>query len=508
MFQTSHPVVGLGFHDRAAEMDRLAAFVAELQAGTNRWLAIIGPRKVGKTSLILELSRRISDVHFIVVDTQEVSPPSLELFRTCALRVADVVLGPELDNSLEVLAATGEDLDTVLDASATFTALPAGLKSTIRALARAEMTDDFARLCMDLPERLAETLQRHIVIAIDEFQELAGLPRGADVLPIIRSTWQRHHRVGYVVSGSGRTLLENMVTRQHSPFFQHFTLMYVEPFARADAIALLTSDGGPKRPIPLPLAERAVTALGGHPFYLQLFGEVLTAREPPYDDAALKDALQEVLFSRTGRLALYFQLGFDRAVGRSTYLAAVLDALSAGALRMTDIAARIQASTADTARYLERLGDVVRKREDGRYELDDPVFGLWLRWRRPGGTVVPMTVIGDAAERDVATVLAHIGFDLVYQSRASRGAFDLLATRGPAQLGIQVKRSALPLSFRRAHWQRMSADAKRLGWRWVVASVDTASTTRFLDPAKARRGDTVRLGKAAIIENLVAWLDG
>jgi AAA+ ATPase superfamily predicted ATPase/Holliday junction resolvase len=508
MFQTNHPVIGPGFHDRTAEMERLATFVAELRAGESRWLAIIGPRKVGKTSMILELSRRITEVDFVMVDTQEVSPPSPELFRTCALRVADQVLGRELANSLEVLAATEDEFNAVLDGSATFTALPARLKTTIRALARAEMTDDFARLCLDLPEQLAETLQRHIVIAIDEFQELAGLTRGHDVLPIIRSTWQRHRRVGYVVSGSGRTLLENMVTQQHSPFFQHFSLMYVEPFARAAAIELLTADGGPGRPVPVALAERAVSVLGGHPFYLQLLGEALTAREPPYDDAAFKEALQDVLFSRTGRLALYFQLGFDRAVGRSTYLAAVLDALSAGALRMTDIAARIRASTADTARYLERLGDVVRRLEGGRYELDDPVFGLWLRWRRPGGTVVPMTVIGDAAERDVATVLAQLGFDLVYQARASRGAFDLLATRGPVQLGIQVKRSALPLAFRRADWQRMAADAKRLGWRWAVASVDPAGATHFLDPAKARRGETVRLGKPAIIENLVAWFDG
>src|SRR4051812_30023222 len=166
MFQTSHPVTGVGFHDRTGEMERLAAFVAELRAGVNRWLAIIGPRKVGKTSMILELSRRITDVDFVVVDTQEVSPPSLELFRRCALRVADQVLGRELDNSLEVLAAAGDDLDATLDGSATFTALPARLKTTIRALGRAEMTDDFARLCLDFPEQLAEVLQRHIVIAI------------------------------------------------------------------------------------------------------------------------------------------------------------------------------------------------------------------------------------------------------------------------------------------------------------------------------------------------------
>ena len=299
-----------------------------------------------------------------------------------------------------------------------------------------------------------------------------------------------------------------MVTQQHSPFFQHFSLMYVEPFAQAAAIDLLATDGGPGRPIPVPLAERAVAVLGGHPFYLQLLGEALTAREPPYDDAALKDALQELLFSRAGRLALYLQLGFDRAVGRSTYLAAVLDALSAGALRMTDIAARIRASTADTARYIERLGDVVRRREDGSYELDDPVFGLWLRWRRPGGAVVPMTVIGDAAEREVASALAQLGFDLVYQARASRGSFDLLATRGRAQLGIQVKRSALPLSFRRADWQRMAADAKRLGWRWAIASVDPSGAIHFLDPVRARRGQAVRVGEPAIIENLIAWLDG
>jgi Holliday junction resolvase len=119
-----------------------------------------------------------------------------------------------------------------------------------------------------------------------------------------------------------------------------------------------------------------------------------------------------------------------------------------------------------------------------------------------------MTVIGDAAEREVAEVLARAGFELVYQSRASRGSFDLLATRGAHQLGVQVKRSPLPLRFDRATWQRMHADAKRLGWRWVVASVSAGSGARFLDPGKARRGKEVRLTEAAIIDGLVAWLEG
>jgi len=503
VFQSSHPVSGTGFHDRDAEMARLEAFVAALRAGAGTWLALIGPRKIGKTSMILELSRRIRDVAIVAVDTQEVSPPSIEIVRVVALRAVDVLLGGELGEAIEVVAATGGDADALLDRSETFTSLPPRVKTAIRAIARGPISDELARLCLDLPERLAEALDRHVVVAVDEFQELATVPkREADPLPMIRSVWQRHRRVGYVVSGSGRSMLEDMVTRAHSPFFQHFDVMYVEPFATDDAVALLVRER-----IPESLARRAVATIGGHPFYLQLLGEALTAAGPPLDDDALKEALQELLFSRTGRLALYFQLGYERAVGRSGYLAAALDALADGPRRPSEVARSLGVGTADTARYLERLGDVIRKQPDGRYAIDDPVFALWLRWRRPGGTVVPMTLVGDAAERDVANLLARMGFDLVYQSRASRGSFDLLATRGSDQLGVQVKRSALPLRFDAATWKRMSADAERLGWRWSVAAVAPDGAVRFLDPARARRGKEVRLGELAVIDSLVEWLD-
>ena len=53
----------------------------------------------------------------------------------------------------------------------------------------------------------------------------------------------------------------------------------------------------------------------------------------------------------------------------------------------------------------------------------------------------------------------------------------------------------------------MSADAKRLGWRWVIAGVDPAGTILFLDPTKARRRKNVRLAESASIENLLAWID-
>ena len=303
--------------------------------------------------------------------------------------------------------------------------------------------------------------------------------------------------------------MEEMLVEAHSPFFQHFELMEVGPFPRQEALRLLV-DGAPRdRPVPRPVARLALDALGCHPFYLQLLGEALVRQAPPYDEAALKEALQEVLFSRAGRLALYLEQTFRAVVGRSTYLAAALRALAEGPRRLTDVARGIGAQSGSTARYLERLGDAVERTADGLYRLADPVFGLWLRWRQPGGTTVPMVIVGDEAEQRIAAELARLGFDLVYQSRASRGAFDLLATRGGRQLGVQVKRTGLPVRLGKAAWSRMEAEGHRLGWRWIVAVVTPPpeGAAHFLDPAGAVVGRRVRLDEAASIDNLLRWLD-
>ena len=145
--------------------------------------------------------------------------------------------------------------------------------------------------------------------------------------------------------------------------------------------------------------------------------------------------------------------------------------------------------------------------DDGRYRVTDALFGTWVRWRAPGGTVVPMSIVGDEAEQRVAHQLAELGFDLVYQSRASRGAFDLLALRGPDQLGLQVKRTPLPVRFGKREWNRMDADARRLGWQWVIAAVTPEGEVYVLDPALARRGREIRLGPEASIDNLLRWID-
>jgi len=512
MFQTSTPVTGEGFEDREAELAALGRAMERLVEGSPQWMAILGPRKIGKTSLVLEAVRRMPDgaLRAVAMDAQEWAPLSLAFFRHLALRVADAVFVRETGESLARLADQPAAYRGVLQRTETFARLPSPLRAELLELASDPATPERVRAWLDLPERLAGALGLRLVVSLDEFQELASLASSRkefDVFAVLRSVWQRHRHVAYFISGSARTMLLSLVNEEASPFFHHFTILDLGLFTREAAIALLQQHGPPAHGIPREVAERAVATIGCHPFYLQLLGEELTAQGRAPDTADLKAAVQALLFSPTGRLALFLENEYIRHVGRSTYLAATLDALAEGPRTLTAVAARIQAASGATASYLERLKDAVRRRADGTYELADPTFALWLRWRRPGGAVVPMSLVGDQAERAVAQALSAMGFDLVYQSRASRGAFDLLATRGAVQVGLQVKRSPLPLRFTRAEWSRMQADATRLGWRWVAAAVGSDDSVVILDPARARQGREVRMDAGATIANLPRWVD-
>ena len=514
MYATSIPVTADSFFDREDEIARLQELVHKLRAGTPAWLAIVGLRKIGKTSLLLELSRRAAgpSVVFVVIDCFEELPVIPDIFRRYALRLVDAVLGADVGTSLEALAGRPAEFRAALQGSKRFDALSPILRGQILELADPRPGLDLVRSCLDLPEQLAESLGLYLLVAWDEFQELAAAAtrgRTPDLLPVMRSRWQRHCRTGYVISGSAKTMLGELVTDERSPFFQHFELLELGPFERREAVRLLRRNAPPNWPISASLASRAFEVVGGHPFYLQLLGESLTRQSPGDEEAALKRALQELLFSRTGRLALYFENEFQRLVGRSGYLARTLEALADGPRRLSDVARAIGGPSGSTARYLERLKDAVVRDREGRYQLSDPVFGLWLSWRRPGGTVVPMRVVGDEAELAVAEHLAGMGFDLIYQSRASRGAFDLLATRGAHQLGVQVKRSPLPLRFSAAAWKRMAAEGERFGWRWVVAALTPPPEGRLLllDPARAAVKKRVTLGAEAAIDNLLLWVD-
>jgi len=141
--------------------------------------------------------------------------------------------------------------------------------------------------------------------------------------------------------------------------------------------------------------------------------------------------------------------------------------------------------------------DVVLKR-DACYCLSDPCYALWLKAARgPVSSVAAPLILGEASEQSVAREVARQGVGLVYQSRASRGAFDLLAVYQTHQIGVQVKRiKKFPAYVSEREIGRMRRDAHTLGWHAVLAfDLDDEISLHALD-----RGTETKRGRRYTVD--------
>lgn len=499
------PAVGSAFLNRSAELERLARALDALRAGRPRWVALIGQRKIGKTSLLKEWVRQTPAllVGWACFDLFRESPGP-GFLRRWACRLLDAALGGELPGSIEHTLGEPARFRAMLLGAPSYRKLPIDVQSWLLGVPVAHPTPDWVPLALELPELLAVATGLPLIVVIDEFQELLGsriLPGEVDVTRRFRGAWQHHQRVTYVIAGSAQHTIEQLVTHKKSAFFDHFDLIRLGPLPPAEAEELLRRVAG--RDIAPRAVEAALRVLGGHPFCLHALGDALYGGPGVVSLQEVKGAVQSLLFSSDGRLSLHFEQSYRELVGQASTAAAVVEQLAAGPVRLSEVARATGMATGAVATALTRLGEAVIRGKDGAYNLADPVLALWLRWRLPGGTAVPMRALGDEAELRVAEAMAARGFELVYQSRGSRGSFDLLAFRKGRLLAVQVKRRASAARVERAELERIRADALTMGVPWVLAAVDPRGGIRFLEPSRAGERGQFR----GEIENLPMWLD-
>jgi Holliday junction resolvase len=381
-----------------------------------------------------------------------------------------------------------------------------GLRDALQFMADYKSSRDRAntfRHAVRIPETIASTGKLRFQFILDEFQELAGfdsfqtVKKGfGSVYAMLREEWQKQRNCNYIVSGSAVSLLRQITEDPSAPFFQHFTPLHLGPLPEKEGIELLVEFSRRSgAAIPLLLARRMIQLVGTNPYYLQILGEemVLGAKGGQPDEEDWKRMCQRVLLQPSGRLYQYFELLHQKVVGRSSLLEKILVALSTGPARGSEIAASIgiaQNRLGSKLPLLEAQDVIVKK--DASYRLYDPCYALWLKAARgPVSSVAAPLLLGEASERNVARELARQGVGLVYQSRASRGAFDLLAVYQTHQIALQVRRiKKYPVYISERQIGRMRRDARTMGWHAALAfDLDDAVFVHALGQgAETKRG--------------------
>lgn len=92
---------------------------------------------------------------------------------------------------------------------------------------------------LQLPEVIAKERNIHIIVCIDEFQQLANLPEYKDMEGKMRSVWQHQQHVSYCMYGSKRHMMMDIFNNSNSPFYRFGQLIFMQKIAKKEWVPFI-----------------------------------------------------------------------------------------------------------------------------------------------------------------------------------------------------------------------------------------------------------------------------
>ena len=365
-FVSGRPVEGVHFANRRRE---LVVLTQGLTGGQSFWLH--SPRRIGKTSLVLEAMHRL--------------PPSWIRLHADLFRVTDLAsLCEELGSAyLRGLRRASRDLGEALRdyiPSLKSASLSLGEDYEVR-LDLTPTKRDYDRVLdelLDAPDRIADRGEP-VVVFIDEFQSLLSLqhPR---IEALVRERVNRSRRdVVYVFAGSQQHLMAGLFEDPGRPLYQSCASLPLHPIALEEWLPFLRERfraGG--FVVPDPILTEIVRLSEGKPAYTQdlarhFFNTILFHKgEVP---ATLDEALEALLDSQDYVYTTIWEAAslIQRRVLVSLATEGPEDLKSAERLEEHRL------SHQNLSYSLKALGErgVLERGPEGT-RLADPFFGIWI----------------------------------------------------------------------------------------------------------------------------------
>lgn len=363
------------FVGRRAELDRLVADLANGQK-----IFLISPRRYGKSSLIRQAFAGLERQRIATLEITVSSFSSYVAFLEGYVRAL-----ANLD------ANAGEARSWLRGLFTTFTpewrADAADGRAWAVSFPSVRTARDASRLAAEvfaLPARVATRVGRRVVIAMDEFQAVAGYDAG-NVEHTLRAAVQQQRQVGYVFAGSEPSLMEQMIGARR-PFYKAGPVLRLGKIP-ADVFADFIDDRFRKSGIaPEPGLGAAIVDVAGNLPY-----DVQRLAHETWDDVNADrrrrvslDDVHATLHRLLAEQDVFFEAVWQRLTlaQRAVLRAVVLE--HGEAILGGDVRVRYRlggASSVQTALVaLQRL-DLVARDDAGRYAAVDSLMREWVARR-------------------------------------------------------------------------------------------------------------------------------
>ena len=362
-------VGGDNFTDRVRETRRLKM---NFENGLN--VILISPRRMGKTSLVKHVAQEVDKeiVQTVYMDIYDCRSEYdfYNKFAEAIMMQTGSKIEHTLDNIRQFLTRISPKLSINPDPSTEYSI---SLGITPKEYSPEEI--------LSLPERMANHIGKHIVVCIDEFQQVGEWPDSLLVQKRMRGVGQHHTHASYCLFGSRQHMMNQLFQNKRMPFYQFGEPNYLQPIPTEDWIPFIQSKFEKKD---LTISDTYVRQIcdivGNQSSYVQqLSWDVMLNTEKTVDDEALEAGINDLLMQctplfmeQTGGLTSY-QLNLLRAIvdGQHTQWTSQ-EVLSKYGLGTKSNVAKMQKV------MLER--DFIVSTEQGLF-LADPVMKLWLQHR-------------------------------------------------------------------------------------------------------------------------------
>ena len=358
-------VEGTNFTDRKKETRRLKQ---DFENGQN--VILISPRRMGKTSLVRKVQTLVDkDIVTVYMDIYDCRN-EYEFYNKFAAELLKQTAGKAeavMKNIKEFLVRLSPTISFGPDPNNEFS-LSLGITSK----------NYSPEEILQLPERMAEKMGKHIVVCIDEFQQIGEFPDSLKVQKKMRGIWQLQSNASYCLFGSKKHLLANLFQSKKMPFYQFGDILFLQPIPTEDWIPFISQKFEEKNmSISDAIIEKICSTVQSQSSYVQqLAWNVMLNTTKKADEAALETAIEDLmnqnslLFLQQIENLTAYQMNFLKAVAKGVHT----DFTSKEVLSTYDLGSKSNISRIKTVLTQKEL---IEKTPNG-IVFSDPVFELWF----------------------------------------------------------------------------------------------------------------------------------
>jgi AAA+ ATPase superfamily predicted ATPase len=367
-FQYGKLAEGFSFVNRVKEKQMLKN---NLSAGINTLL--ISPRRLGKSSLVkaamTEIQKENADIKVCFIDAFTIKSEE-EFYQILAREVIK-----SDSKKWEIWISTAKKFLMALSpkisiGSDPMTDFSVGLEW--KAIKENELE------LLNLPEKIAQAKKIHIVICIDEFQNLAKLKDFELLEQKMRSVWQHQQNVTYCLYGSKRHMMMEIFNSPSKPFYRFGQIMFLSKIAENEWVDyIVNSFEKTGKTISAELALELVKMVDSHSWYVQQLAYfVWNLTENKANSEILRQAIEQVI---DANLPLYQNECDTLTASQLNLLIAIAD--NKKLLTAVETLNKYNMGTPQNVSKNKKVlqnRDIIEKTKDG-FAFLDPVFKRWFK---------------------------------------------------------------------------------------------------------------------------------